>query len=779
MIKSELDVHLSNLKFATPYYIDTDRMCQVEMEEKSSFLIKGNLSNGTQALVKGVSTNMGIEFSLKTPVSLNQFGGDKRLFYPHDITTAVLAKTEMHENWKSIPEYFGEGCIRFKVPARNVPPASPGLYTSNCERFERVAMVRNSILANFSNVAAFLKDQCAGLAGWTSEKICRFFQHSPYPRGENVTAPIYTAVSFSEMNPVTASEAESIIQNAVKKIDKSANIPDSSCVFSFPNEWGDSETKIAALYDHSERKKILLPMSVYRQNGCNEPEMFCFLGTKKIPWSENDLQDKDVVITDNVEFAFWNRDRFLAAGKLLITFPETYGRYEFLDLKALNKAKKVYLLVANFANETIAGACLAQLPFAEAICDVLDDKSKFGVFMMSLDFERIPDDIQSTAKLAGFISKHKPQIKETYVATSLDDFRTVCGDLTQKIQRKLDAEKALRTLMEEPSDNTEKTTPQNKAERVQTSWAIRSIVDKGGHIELIAQEKTGKTNFAVTLAYGYITANQQKSEGLIPGRFWTASKTADKKAVYLDAELGKSRFNVIRDRVKGAYLPKKSKEAAELDTNFIYHDLYKDGIPYAKREHHQHILDLIAAAEREGTPGPVGLVIIDTRRGFTLNQVSLEPQLAELINKIRRLFGASVFVCHHMDEKNKAAGNTSVTTGKTGMITMHRDYVSPEESREKCNLSHPVKFQLSTYGAFQPAFDTEPFYAKCENGRWTLMEMVGEPNGLNTQFKPVEFDEKAILKRLVKEYKGCVKLTKSGMAEYLGITDDTLRERLK
>lgn len=90
-----------------------------------------------------------------------------------------------------------------------------------------------------------------------------------------------------------------------------------------------------------------------------------------------------------------------------------------------------------------------------------------------------------------------------------------------------------------------------------------------------------------------------------------------------------------------------------------------------------------------------------------------------------------------------------------------------------------MKFQLSTYGAFQPAFDTEPFYAKCENGRWTLMEIDGKPDGLNTQFKPVEFDEKAILKELVRDYKKVAKLTLSEIAEYLGTTDDTLRERLK
>ena len=169
MNKFELDITLSTLKIPSPYCIDTDRMRQVEMEEKSSFLIKGNLSNGAQALVNGVSTNMGIEFSLKKQVSLNQFGGDKRLFFPLDITTAVLSKTETQEKWssKSIQEYFGKGCIRFKVPAENVPSGSPEISCIFSYRFDCAETARNTVLAKFTNVAAFLKEYCGALAGWT------------------------------------------------------------------------------------------------------------------------------------------------------------------------------------------------------------------------------------------------------------------------------------------------------------------------------------------------------------------------------------------------------------------------------------------------------------------------------------------------------------------------------------------------------------------------------------------------------------------------------------
>ena len=89
-----------------------------------------------------------------------------------------------------------------------------------------------------------------------------------------------------------------------------------------------------------------------------------------------------------------------------------------------------------------------------------------------------------------------------------------------------------------------------------------------------------------------------------------------------------------------------------------------------------------------------------------------------------------------------------------------------------CNR-HFLSMRLS--GARQP----EPA-ADCPEGRhWTLMEMDGKADGVNTQFRPVEFDEKAILKELVRDYKKVAKLTLSEIAEYLGTTDDTLRERLK
>jgi hypothetical protein len=428
----------------------------------------------------------------------------------------------------------------------------------------------------------------------------------------------------------------------------------------------------------------------------------------------------------------------------------------------------------------MAEACFRQLPLAQAIHDALDDKSKFSVFMMSLAFEPIPEDVKTTAALSSFINEHKPQIRETCIATDLEDFKSVCKNFELKVQRKQDAEKALNLVMDnKPEENNAPAVPEKKAS-AKPMWLIHSLIDKGGHIELIAQEKTGKSNFAVCCAYSLVTANQNNTDGMIPGRFLTVTKNATKKAVYFDTELGEARFKIIRDRVRGAYLPKKSKEAAALDANFIYHDLFtgNDDVTYAKRENHQRILDQLEADKQVGTPGPAGLVILDTRRGFTKDQVGLEPQFSELIRKIRQR-GYSVLVCHHMDAKNGAAGNYSVTTGKTGMIKMFRDYVSPEESREKCNLTHPVKFQLSSYGIYQPALATESFYAKCEDGRWTLMEMVGEPDGLNTQFSPVAFDERAILNELVKDYQRGPKLTKAEIAEYLGITDDTLAKRLK
>jgi len=776
MEKNDLNLNVRILDIPPQYPIDTQRMYTTEIEEKASFLIKGNLSGRTPALLRGTSTSMGgVEFPLIPNISLNEFGSRK--IYPYNICTAVVAKTGMQEDYKlgEFPVYYGIGSVRLKVERQNVP------VTGDCHlsRVDWINTVLHRVCAEYVNIFAFLHAYCKTVAEMTPESVCKFYGNSPCPRGANVSAPLYYEAIFPNAQPVALAAAETKLLTAFKKIDKPADIPNSVLVFSFPNQWGDANCKVAVEYDHEKRTKTLCPMTVFRQHGSFDEEMFRFLSSKKIPWSENSFQGKEIVITANVEFAFWNRKFFLDAGKLLITFPEAYGCYDFLDLAALNSASKVFLLVANFADETMAEACSALLPLAEKISAAMDDQGKFSVFVMSIAFVPIPGDIHTTFQLAEFINSHRPRVMETCIATSLADFRALCDAFTKKVQRKNEADSALRVIMEEtPKEETTVAIPK-PAEKAQTRWLIRSLIDQGGYIELIAQEKTGKTNFAVTLGYEIVTANQRKSEGLIPGRFWTVAKNAPKKIVYFDAELGEARFTVIRDRVKGAYLPKKSKEAAALDANFIYYDLFKDGRPYAKRENHQHVLDLIIEAEQGGTPGLVGLVILDTRRGFTKDQVGLEPQLSELIRKIRCQFNANVLVCHHMDEKNKAAGNTSVTTGKTGMIKMFRDYMSPGEEPDKYRLFHPVKFQLSTYGAFQTAFDTEPFYAKCEDGHWTLMEMVEKRNGLNTQFKPVEFDEKAIIKELVRDYKKVAKLTIREIAEYLGTTDDTLRERLK
>ena len=774
MINSNLNLDLNGLDIPAQYPIDTDEMYRTEMVEKGSFLIKGNLSGKTPALLYGGGCEFGVGFRLNPTISLNEFGDDN--IYPFNVSSAAVVKTE---TWIPItcnpyPLYYGSGSIRLRVELNNVPTRGDCFFN----RHNRVNNALKRVLSKFTSLLAFLLAYCEALRDKSAESVCKFFGNFPCPRGEKVSAPLYYEATFPEGKRTTSVVTEEDLLTTFREIDKSADIPDSRFVFSFLNEWGDAVTKVAAVYDHASRTKTLCPMSVFRQHGCYNPEMFRFHAAKTLAWSQRDFRGKEIVITNNVEFGFWNRDLFLKADKLLITFPEPYGRYDLLDLKAVNQAVKVYLMVANFAAETMAEACFRQLPLAQAIHDALDDKSKFSVFMMSLAFEPIPEDVKTTAALSPFINEHKPQIRETCIATDLEDFKTVCKNFEQKVQRKQDAENALNLVMDnKPEENNAPAVPEKKAS-AKTQWEIRGLVDKGGYIELIAHEKTGKTNFAVTLGYEYITANSKDSDGLIPGRFFTVSKNASRKLVCLDTELGEARFNVIRDRVKGAYLPKKSKVAAALDANFIYHDLFKDGIPYAKRENHQHVLDLIVAAENEGTPGPVGLVILDTRRGFTHDQVGLEPQFSELIRKIRGL-GCAVFVCHHMNEKNEAAGNYSVTTAKTGMIKMSRGYVSSKEDREKCNLTHPVQFKLSSYGAYQTALDNEAFYAKCEDGRWTLMEMVENTSGLNTQFRPVKFDEKAILRELVKDYQRGAKLTKAEIAEYLGITDDTLAKRLK
>ena len=53
MIHSNLNLDLKGLDIPAQYPIDTDEMYRTEMAEKGSFLIKGNSSGKTPALLRG------------------------------------------------------------------------------------------------------------------------------------------------------------------------------------------------------------------------------------------------------------------------------------------------------------------------------------------------------------------------------------------------------------------------------------------------------------------------------------------------------------------------------------------------------------------------------------------------------------------------------------------------------------------------------------------------------------------------------------------------------
>lgn len=484
MIHSNLNLDLKGLDIPAQYPIDTDEMYRTEMDEKGSFLIKGNSNGKTPALLLGWTCDMGVAFRLNPQISLNGFGDTN--IYPFNVSIAVVAKPGAWDPTKPNPYslYYGSGSIRLRVEYNNNPSHGDGPW----ERGHRANEVLKRVLSKFTSLLAFLFVYCEALRDKSAESVCKFFGNFPCPRGEKVSAPLFYEATFPEGKRTTSAVTEENLLTAFREIDKSADIPDSRFVFSFLNEWGDAATKVAAVYDHASRTKTLCPMSVFRQHGCYNPEMFRFHAAKKLAWSQRDFQGKEIVITNNVEFGFWNRDLFLKAGKILITFPEPYGRYDLLDLKAVNQAVKVYLMVANFAAETMAEACFRQLPLAQAIHDALDDKSKFSVFMMSLAFEPIPEDVKTTAALLPFINEHKPQIRETCIATDLEDFKTVCKNFELKVQRKQDAENALNLVMDnKPEENNAPAVPEKRRLRKRSGRfagsSIRAVISSLSHMK--------------------------------------------------------------------------------------------------------------------------------------------------------------------------------------------------------------------------------------------------------------------------------------------------------
>ena len=677
-------------------------------------------------------------------------------------------------------EYYATGSVRVHLEKNNQPY---GRRESLCfGKFSVTNLIEGTLkdaLNVFRNIFSFLLAYCQALHEKTAEFICSFFGFAPIPVGEKVTSPLYHPVFFFKSTECSdIMEAENTIKSISHSIDKTGVLPDNitefPMVFPFENTNHITTLKVAVIYNHANRTKSFIPYTAYIQNGSNEPELFGFIASKLIPWSSADLDGKEVVITSDIEFAYLNRETFLKAGKVLISHPEVFGRYDLLDYAALKRASKVYLLIANFNGLTFAEACIAAKPLAAALQEHLSGEQLF-YFTMQISYPEIPDSINMTKQLAEFLKKSPARVRKCNLFFDRDEFDSLITKAEQEIFRKTEAMRDVDFL--EPVSTTgsvENTSGEKSVTK--TKWLIRSVIDKAGYIELVAPEKTGKSNVSVSIAM-MVTNPNGRFKGLVAGRYLTVCKGVHGKVVYLDAEMGKPYFDCIKDRFRKAYWPCRKEDAAVCESNLVYKDLTGDGIAYAARENHPKILRMLDEVLQEGTPGlDIDLVIIDTKRGFTKKNVGLEPQLTELIEKIQKR-GIAVLVLHHMasDPADGGAGRKDVSCNKTGMIELWRDYVAKDVSRDKCKLYHPVRCQLSGYRSYLTGFDSEAFYIRFLDDKWELVEMDGEADGLDTKFRPAVFDEPKIIKEMIREYKKECGLCRVDIAEYLGITDDTLK----
>ena len=781
MIESNIGINLEDVKAPAPYKVNLDRMYRDQMEEKSSFIIKGNIENPMlPALLDGKKGPHGVDFPLSPALDPNK--QNQPIVFSHSISWAAITKRSCQNtvNFHTEQEYYGTGSVRVHLSKNNKPY---GRRESLCfGKFSVTNLIEGTLkdaLNVFRNILSFLLVYCQALHGKTAEFICTFFGYTPNPVGEKVTSPLYHSTFFYKHTECSdIMEAENTIKSLSHSIDKTGilpvNITEFPMVFPFENTDHITNLKIAVVYNHFNRTKSFIPYTAYIQTGSNEPELFGFIASKLIPWSCADLDGKEVVVTSDIEFAYLNLEVFLNAGKTLISHPEVFGRYDLLDYAALKRASKVHLLIANFNGLTFAEACIAAKPLALTLQEHLKPEQLFYL-TMQISYPEIPDNINTTKQLAGFLKESPAKVKKSHLFFDKDEFDSLITKAEQEIYRKSEAMRDIDFLSAVPAPENKGVAASEKSV-TQTNWLIRSVIEKAGYVEVIAPEKTGKSNFSVSLAM-LLTNPKGRKKGLIDGRYLTVSNGVNGKVLYLDAEMSRPDFERIKDRFRKAYWPCRKEDSEICENNLIYRDLRNDGIPYAARENHSKILRLVDEAIQEGTPGlDVDLVIIDTKRGFTKKNMGLEPQLTELVEKIQKR-GIAVLVIHHMasDPADDGAGRKDVTCNKTGMIKLWRDYVAQNVSRDKCKLYHPIKVQLSGYRNYITEFDSDAFYVRFTEDKWELVEIDGDEKEIDTLFKPVAFDEPKIIKSMIKEYKSMCKINRSDIADYLGITDDTLK----
>lgn len=783
MIKTTQNIKTEKLTVPPNYPVNVKKMYRDQLEEKSSFLTKGSIDNPLlPALVKGRKGSHGVEFTLNPMIDPNNKAGD--ILVPYSVNTGVISKNSTPNivNLYDTQEFYGKGSVRVQLAKNNQPYGKRStLYFGRATVIDFIESALDNVLKAYRSLVAFLLAYCQALHGKSAEYICTFFGYAPYPLGENVTTSLYHHIPFYDsIHCSDLTDAENTITTITHSIDKTgsfpANIPEFPMVFSFENNYNITNLKIVVEYDHKTRTKTLNPYMLYIQNGSNEPENFGFIATKVIPWSRTDFDGKEVVITSNVEFAYLNQTEFLNAGKVLVCYPEPFGHYELMDYSVFKKASKVTLLIANFDGMTFAEACIAAKPLAAALQEHVA-KEKLSYFTMQIAYPEIPASIQSTAQLSAFLKKSPARVEACHVFFDKTEFDGLLEKAMKEILRKFEAQRDIDFLASDCAQ-MDTTTDTENSRYTKDQWLVRGALEKGEYTELIAPEKMGKSNIAVSLAM-LITNPRGRHDGLVPGRYLTVSNGVNGKVVYLDAENGQGRFYQMVDRFRKAFWPYRKEGAEVCDSNLVYHDLRGSNKIYAQRENHPEILKLVDDAIHAGTDGMnVDLVIIDTKRGFTKKNIALEAQFTELVEAITKQ-GIAVLVIHHTakDSAVGGAGRSDVTCNKTGLIQLERDYVSLEESQCKGKLYHPIKVKLRGYRAYQTALDSEAFYMRFLNDKWELVERdeTQEVNGIDTPFKPVIFDEAKIIKEMSKEYKSACSCRRIDIADYLGISEDTLK----
>ena len=302
-------------------------------------------------------------------------------------------------------------------------------------------------------------------------------------------------------------------------------------------------------------------------------------------------------------------------------------------------------------------------------------------------------------------------------------------------------------------------------------YLLRPVLRRGHITMLYSPKGNGKSMLALCMSMAVVGASQESYQVFKEMQWRTIPHLENKK--YIPRKILYLAFEQP-ERVIGRFNEKKKKiwksRWEECESNFIL----KTNMPkknYLAKENQRELLELFDKAKDEGIPGlPVDLVVIDTLTSCVTssNLTEIGNRITELREEIQKR-NLAMLIIHHSNAEENVRGGEDILKSVDLTIYMGNSLGDGLSDTEKADI-HKARPISRKNGNEQNDWIKDEFHGffKDEDETWHV----------DCGDTPAEIFEAKMLMDVLAHYK-TRSFTQEACAKMLGISDNTLRDKLK